>query len=270
MTTQRDPRELGGAWTEHQRHSFRAPAPELADVIQGYWAAEWDYDTPYQQKIVPLPNVHLTVFDGGVPEVVGVASRHVIRVLEGRGRVVGAIFHPGAFRSYLGAPVASITDRIVPASEIPGLPPPPTTIGSIEDLEAWLLTAHVEPDQRGAQARDIVGLIRTEPTLGRVDTLAAATGLTVRQLQRLFAEYVGISPKWLLRRYRLHEVTERLATGTPIDWAALATDLGFADQAHLSRDFADLFGEPPTAYAQRYPAAADHLRFGATGAKMAP
>ena len=253
MTTQRDPRELGGAWTEHQRHSFRAPAPELADVIQGYWAAEWDYDTPYQQKIVPLPNVHLTVFDGGVPQVVGVASRHVIRVLEGRGRVVGAIFHPGAFRSYLGAPVASITDRIVPATEIPGLPPPPTTIGSIEDLEAWLLTAHVEPDQRGAQARDLVGLIRTEPTLGRVDTLAAATGLTVRQLQRLFAEYVGISPKWLLRRYRLHEVTERLATGTPIDWAALATDLGFADQAHLSRDFADLFGEPPTAYARRYP-----------------
>jgi AraC-like DNA-binding protein len=57
----------------------------------------------------------------------------------------------------------------------------------------------------------------------------------------------------LLRRYRLHEVTERLATGTPIDWAALATDLGFADQAHLSRDFADLFGEPPTAYARRYP-----------------
>ena len=64
---------------------------------------------------------------------------------------------------------------------------------------------------------------------------------------------MGISPKWLLRRYRLHEVTERLATGTPIDWAALATDLGFADQAHLSRDFADLFGEPPTAYARRYP-----------------
>jgi AraC-like DNA-binding protein len=254
VTTQRDPRELGGAWTEYQRHSFRAPAPELADVIQGYWAAEWDYDTPYQQKIVPLPNVHLTVSDGGVPQVVGVASRHVIRVLEGRGRVVGAIFHPGAFRSYLGAPVASITSRIVPATEIPGLPPPPATaVESIDDLEAWLLAAHPEPNRRSTQAREIVGLIRTEPALGKVDTLAAATDMSVRQLQRLFAEYVGISPKWVLRRYRLHEVTERLAAGTPIDWAALAADLGYADQAHLSRDFADLFGESPTAYARRYP-----------------
>ncbi|MGY0497852.1 helix-turn-helix domain-containing protein [Nocardia sp. FBN12] len=55
-----------------------------------------------------------------------------------------------------------------------------------------------------------------------------------------------------MRRYRLHEVTERLADGVEIDWAALAAALGYADQAHLSRDFRTIFGEPPTRYAQRY------------------
>jgi AraC-like DNA-binding protein len=85
-----------------------------------------------------------------------------------------------------------------------------------------------------------------------VETLAADLGLSVRGLQRLFAEHVGIGPKWVIRRYRLHEVTERMATGADIDWAALAADLGYTDQAHFIRDFRNMFGEPPTHYAQRY------------------
>jgi AraC-like DNA-binding protein len=71
-------------------------------------------------------------------------------------------------------------------------------------------------------------------------------------LQRLFADYVGIGPKWVIRRFRLHEVTERLAAGADIDWAALAAELGYADQAHFVRDFRAMFGEPPTWYAERY------------------
>jgi len=74
----------------------------------------------------------------------------------------------------------------------------------------------------------------------------------VRGLQRLFAEYVGIGPKWVIRRYRLREITERLAAGGPVDWAGLAAELGYADQAHLVRDFRAMVGETPTWYAQRY------------------
>lgn len=74
----------------------------------------------------------------------------------------------------------------------------------------------------------------------------------VRRLQRLFAAHVGVGPKWVIRRYRLHEATERMARGDAIVWADLAGELGYADQAHFSRDFAALFGEPPTRYARRY------------------
>ena len=103
----------------------------------------------------------------------------------------------------------------------------------------------------------MVDLIQRDPSVARVDALAAAVSTSVRSLQRLFAEHVGVGPKWVIRRYRLHEITERMSEGIGIDWAALAADLGYADQAHLTRDFTDLFGEPPTAYARRYPAAAD-------------
>jgi AraC-like DNA-binding protein len=71
-------------------------------------------------------------------------------------------------------------------------------------------------------------------------------------LQRLFAEHVGVPPKWVIRRYRLREVTDRLDAGEPVDWGPLAAELGYADQAHLTRDFAAMFGEPPTRYAERY------------------
>jgi AraC-like DNA-binding protein len=53
-------------------------------------------------------------------------------------------------------------------------------------------------------------------------------------------------------RGRLHEVTQRLAQGERVEWAALADELGFADQAHLVRDVTGVFGEPPTRYAARY------------------
>ena len=75
----------------------------------------------------------------------------------------------------------------------------------------------------------------------------------VRALQRMFVEYVGVGPKWCIRRFRIAEATSRLAAGVAVDWAALAVELGYADQAHFSRDFTAILGEPPTKYAQRYP-----------------
>jgi AraC-like DNA-binding protein len=253
--TERDPRELGGAWVRHQQHAFPRPAPDLAPFVQHYWAVEWDYATPYRQKIVPYPNVQLTVFPGHAPQVHGVTSRFAIKVLDGTGRVVGATFRPGAFRAFLGGPVARLTDRTVPAAELPTIEGAPDEPVSTDTMEAWLrrqLPA-TGPGPAGLEAGEAVALIAADQGIGRVDQLAEATGSSVRRLQRLFAEHVGVGPKWVIRRYRLHEVTERMAGGGRVDWADLAVELGYADQAHLVRDFTDLFGESPTYYARRYP-----------------
>jgi AraC-like DNA-binding protein len=251
----RDPRELDGAWVRHQRHGFPAPSPDLAPFVDHYWVVHWDYATPYRQKIVPYPNVQLTVRPGAAPEVHGVSSRFGVKVLEGRGQVVGAAFRPGAFRVFAAGPVTELTDRTCRADELPALTGGPDEPVCPATLDAWLrrqLPA-AAPDPAAREAVAAVALIIGDPGLARVDQLAAATGIGVRRLQRLFAEHVGVGPKWVIRRYRLHEVTERMAAGGPVDWAALAVELGYADQAHLVRDFTDLFGEPPTYYARRYP-----------------
>ena len=73
--------------------------------------------------------------------------------------------------------------------------------------------------------------------------------MTQRTLQRLFAEYVGVSPGWVLRRGRLHAAAERVihlaASGPEESLAAVAAEFGYADQAHFSRDFRRVLGTAP-------------------------
>jgi len=115
--------------------------------------------------------------------------------------------------------------------------------------EALLCSVLPEQDPLAEQAAGLVSCITDDPGLRRVGQLSASSGLTVRTLQRLFADYVGVSPKWVMRRARLHEAAERADSGEPVDWALLAADLGYADQAHLTRDFTVTIGVPPTRYA---------------------
>ncbi len=65
----------------------------------------------------------------------------------------------------------------------------------------------------------------------------------------VFADYVGASPKWVTRRFRMQEAAARAAVG-PADWARLAVDLGYGDQSHFSRDFTANVGTAPTHYAR--------------------
>lgn len=242
----RDERELN--WRRFQRHEFPKPSPDLAAFVDGYWIVEWDYARRYRQLIVPYPKVQLT-FRDGVAEVHGVSSGHVHKELDGRGRVFGVGFRAGSFRPFLNAPVQSITDRSIPAAEVFAKPPERPDVATVEQM---LRAALPRRDPQAELAARIVERIAAEPAVKRIDDLAREFHSGARQLQRLFAEHVGVGPKWVIRRYRLHEATERMATGERVDWAALAAELGFADQAHFVRDFTKMFGETPTRYAERY------------------
>jgi AraC-like DNA-binding protein len=249
---ERDPRELAGAWTRFQSIGRCAPAPDLAPFVERYSLVEWDYAEPYRQLMVPYPQVHLTLRSDHPAEVHGVAGGHIVRVLHGRARMLAVTFRPGGFRPFLDGPVSALTGRSVPIGDISVLPAGGPAAADPAAVDAWLRAARPAVDPVAMWAGEVVGRVAAEPAITRVDRLAEECGCTVRRLQRVFAEYVGIGPKWVIRRYRLHEVTEHMAAGRRTDWAAVAADLGYADQAHLVRDFTAMFGEPPTRYAARY------------------
>jgi len=98
----------------------------------------------------------------------------------------------------------------------------------------------------------IVDEIAADRSVNTLDDLVARWRLGKRALQRMFNEYVGIGPKWVINRYRMHEALERVEQGGEVEWARLALELGYFDQAHFIRDFKALVGYPPAEYSRRY------------------
>jgi AraC-like DNA-binding protein len=245
----------------HLRLDRHKPPDALAPFVDYYWIVRWDLrgQPPYEQTVLPHPNVNL-VFEASGAGIFGVDRRLFTRSLSGLGLGFGIRFAAGGFRPFWQAPISQLTDRVVPAARLFGPRAEKTRQAIMGDFdaddgrmtgfaEALLHTVLPERDPLAEQAFALVSRITDDPGLRRVDQLSAESGMTARSLQRLFADYVGVSPKWVMRRARLHEAAERADSGEPVDWAALASDLGYADQAHLTRDFTVTIGVPPTRYA---------------------
>ncbi|WP_195909073.1 helix-turn-helix domain-containing protein [Microlunatus sp. Gsoil 973] len=93
-----------------------------------------------------------------------------------------------------------------------------------------------------------VDLLVADAGVKRVADATRRLQISDRSLQRLFADYLGLTPGWVLRRGRLHAAAERLVTlagrhSEPL--AELAAEFGYADQAHLTNDFRRFIGMPP-------------------------
>jgi len=236
-----------------------APSGPLAPFVDYHWIVRWDLrgQPAYEQTILPHPNVNL-VFEASGAGIYGVDRSLFARLLSGQGKALGVRFRAGCFRPFWGAPIAQLSDRVVPATRLFGPLAEKTrqaimcadTDGDmVGGAESLLFSGLPERDPVAEQVADLVALITSDSSLRRVDELSVVSGLSVRGLQRLFSDYVGVSPKWVMRRARLHEAALRADGGEPVDWAALAADLGYADQAHLTRDFTATIGVPPTRYA---------------------
>jgi AraC-like DNA-binding protein len=261
----------------HLRLDRHQPSARLAPFVDYYWIPRWDLrgEPAYEQAVLPHPNVHL-VFEASGAGIFGVDRTLFTRKLSGLGLAFGVRFRAGCFRPFWQAPISQLTDRVVPASRLFGSQAErtreaimrvfaessrPFEPGSFHDdpreddarmmaaAESLLGSVLPERDPVAEQVTALVSRITDDPGLRRVDELSAVSGLSARTLQRLFADYVGVSPKWVMRRARLHEAAERADGGEPVDWAALAADLGYADQAHLTRDFTVTIGVPPSRYA---------------------
>src|SRR5262249_53395455 len=121
--------------------------------------------------------------------------------------------------------------------------------------ESFLTRQRPERDTLAERMGQIVEQIATDHTITTVDTVSRRFNLSTRSLQRFFSKYVGVTPKWVINRHRLHEAIDRVARGGTVDWTRLAFDLGYFDQAHFIRDFKSIIGRTPGDYQDRSKAA---------------
>ena len=112
------------------------------------------------------------------------------------------------------------------------------------------LTALLPVDEEGALVNAVVEYVEGDSDVHRVGQVCEKFAIGERSLQRLTARRIGLSPKWLIQRRRLHEAAERLSGEERPDLARVAADLGYADQAHFGRDFRAVTGLTPRQLAQ--------------------
>lgn len=246
-------------------HDRVVPRSELLPWIEHYWSVTWCLRSPFLAETLPHPTVHLVFEDStsnGVhisrAEMTGVPTQRFVRHLAGEGRVIGIKFRAGTFQPVWGGSMADLKDRVLPLERVMGSAAAAleAAVGrsrSLEqaaDLTGAILAGLLPPmPDEVALTRDLAERMATDRALLRAEDAAGAAGFDDRTLQRRFRRYVGVTPKWVIRRYRLHEAAERLKAPEPPSLAALAADLGYFDQAHFARDFKLVVGRTPRLFA---------------------
>jgi AraC-like DNA-binding protein len=255
-----------------ERAGLRRDAPvsePLRPFVERYWSVRWDLtgQPPFRSEVLSHPSVNVSVESGteprfgvGMPAVLvhGVVTRRFTVDLTGAGRVSAVKFRPGGFAAFTG--MLPARDSVVPLRAELGLAGADllAAVHAEDDdgaraavLDAALLPRAPTPPDAYVDLLGLVAAMTEDRSLVRVDQVASLGGLSVRSLQRLFAAYVGVSPKAVLARYRLQDAAAAIDAGEVDDLADLAASLGWFDQAHFSRDFRSVVGVTPSSYLQR-------------------
>lgn len=262
------------------------PAPPLSAFIDQFWYACGYAPDRKRQTALPTGSVDLTFnlagdnlrvfegsddrvgmnFDGAV--VHGAQSRYFVLDARRDVQVVGVHFRPGGGAALLGVSAQELTDRHVALADIWGTRAQTLRLRLLEAPTPAAKFALLEQEFRGRlQPHPLVHPaisfalrdMQTAPTDLRIAQVQSSTGYSPRRFTTLFTNAVGLTPKLYSRISRLRSVVERVARGGEVAWADLASEYGYYDQSHLTRDFREFSGVTPGEYRPVAPGAALHM-----------
>lgn len=264
-----------------------APPPSLAGYVRCLWRMSAPSGGDVAEPVLPDGCMELVVnlADPFVRhEADGTSARQPLVLLSGQlsratrlqatGRLdlVGIRLQPWAGGALFPGTATPLRDQYVALADLAprlgdalveaaGTPVP----GGAERAVFSLIERHVGHAKAGRRAA--AGLVRMAGTAARVPSvreLAAASGLSVRRVQMIFRDDVGLSPKQLLRINRLQRVLALAQRDDRPSWARIAAEAGYFDQAHLLHDARAIAGATPLQLL-RMPSELTHAFLGAGG-----
>jgi AraC-like DNA-binding protein len=168
-------------------------------------------------------------------------------------------FTPLGARRFFGLPMTELTDRMVALDDMLGAEGTALR-DKLGDARAWerrfdIAEAFVQRrlDEADAPLPEVAwayGHIAASGGRMKVAAIAQEIGWSRKHLARRFAEEVGLGPKAVSRIVRLNRAIAAARSGDG-GWAGIAADCGYADQAHMVREFRALAGASPTAWGIR-------------------
>lgn len=250
------------------------PRPPLDRYVDCFWWSRRDAPQAFCEHMLPSGRAHLvfalheealSYARGGSTESVawrgnivhGPQWGHYVTGPKLPGVVAGVSLRAGSAGAILGAPTSEIADKHVSLSSLWG-----TRADELQER----LSATREPSEafalleRYLSARieapllmhpAVAEVLATSWMPDRVSTIQRSTGFSPKHFIALFRAAVGLTPKHYFRIQRFNEVTRRLALQLEPSLSDLAAELGYSDQAHLSREFRELAGISPSHYRGR-------------------
>ncbi|MBZ9714800.1 AraC family transcriptional regulator [Deinococcus multiflagellatus] len=247
------------------------PHPRLRHLVRMYWQVE-EFHGPGQEehRFMPEHTVRLTFFSGDswqagagpdspLERLPGatltgmlLSPRRLVSV--GLTRALGVELYPWGARQLFGwsmevqgldlTPVSAPVSRAVPALLRAG-----AWAEARDVLDDWLLERLSLHERELGPAVQAAAALYASLGTARIGALAQELNVSPRHLERGFAHEVGVNAKTLARLIRFEEAHNRLYVNPDEPLAGLAVDLGFADQAHLTREFRALAHMTPGSFA---------------------
>ena len=235
------------------------PAPELKPWVAAYWHFRVRPGTGEIEHWIPLTGGTMLAFPrGGPASIVGPRVTPLRTMVHGGDVLWGVHFWPGAGVSLLGPGAGALRERLDLAREALGhawLEPLREVLAAEDDEEAAArrLDAALLPRIDEASPLDetvMTAVFRLIASGGglRVQELADGLGLSTRQLRRRFRAATDLTPKELARLQRMRACAQVVISPDPERWIDVAAEHGYADQAHLVREFRRILGLTPAAF----------------------
>ena len=232
------------------RYSEHPPAPDLAELVACTWERAETTEPDRDVRVLPDGCVDVVWSSSGGLVLAGPDTGPVVYPVEPDYAAAGLRLRPGVAGSVLGLPASELRDERPELSALWG-----RDAARLEERIALadasdrrrLLEEAVRPLAREAEPDELV--LAGLPLLGRrgssVAELARTLAISERALRRRFNDAIGYGPKKLDRIIRFRRLLHLGSRRRDGGLAAAAAELGYADQAHLTREVRELSGLTP-------------------------
>ena len=165
-------------------------------------------------------------------------------------------FRPGGAYPFLGFPLTELTDVVVELDRVLGrravsLRDRVLELGGpdarIRAIESWLLEVAARELEPHPVAEFLVEQLHA-PGATRITDLVGRIGFSHKHVVATFKRWVGLPPKPYCRIRRFQQAVNGVCGRDDVDWADVALDCGYYDQAHFGNDFRHFTGLSPTAF----------------------
>ncbi|MCB9530299.1 MAG: AraC family transcriptional regulator [Myxococcales bacterium] len=269
-------------------YQLRQPAAPLSPYIENYWFVESTADDPVDLRVDVFVDARADlILNFGAPytrEVLGVAGARAstreisvsnldaqrlvpIRIRQrGAVQIAGVRFRLGGLGAFAAVPLAPFTGATPHPRDILGADADPlqSAIRDARDADERarhfdaFFAAHLIASAPFRRFEAALGELQRDDSPAAVAQIAAAASVSTRQLERLFARFLGVTPSTLVRVLRFQRALHMLMRDPACTLADVAAAAGYFDQAHFIRDFRAMSGGVPRGYRGYYPEQGPH------------